>query len=78
MQRESWPNYLAIRRPPSISPTCLDRLLQRLELIERGYTMANERAALHDRFLGWPVDAHPVVEARRPAPQRLRWKIVLF
>jgi predicted transcriptional regulator len=36
-------------------------VVQKLELIERGYTMANERA-VHDRFLGRPVRAEPVVE----------------
>lgn len=34
-------------------------VVQRLELIERGYTMANERT-VHDRFLGRPIRAEPV------------------
>jgi hypothetical protein len=36
-------------------------VVQKLELIERGYTMANERA-VHDRFLGRPARAEPVAE----------------
>ena len=39
--------------PPSV--------VQRLEVIERGYTMASERA-VHDRVLGRPARAEPVAE----------------
>jgi hypothetical protein len=36
-------------------------IVQRLALIERAYTMSNERS-VHDRFLGRPVSAEPVAE----------------
>jgi len=41
-------------------------VVQKLELIERGYTMANERA-VHDHFLGRPARAEPVAETAASA-----------
>ena len=41
-------------------------VVQKLELIERGYTMANERA-IHNHFLGRPAPAEPVAETASEA-----------